>query len=138
MQGALEAAKAAGGTVHGGERRGHRGAADGYYVRPALVEMVAQTGPVEQETFAPILYVMKYSDLDTVLELHNGVAQAFLPRSSPMTCAKPKPSFRRVAPIAALPTSISARPVRKSGRIGGEKETGGYKRTISLFQIDME
>src|SRR5258708_29567811 len=60
-------------------RRGGRvaieGAADGYYVRPALVEMVAQTGPVEQETFAPILYVMKYSDFDEVLELHNGVAQ---------------------------------------------------------------
>src|SRR5580692_9544697 len=75
MQSALEAAKAAGGTIHGGERVTVDRATEAYFVRPALVEMPAQTGPVVHETFAPILYVLKYRDLDTAIELHNAVAQ---------------------------------------------------------------
>src|SRR5262249_51526678 len=71
MQSALEAAKAVGGVVHGGERATH----DGVYVRPALVEMPAQSGPVLEETFAPILYVMQYEKLDKAIALHNAVAQ---------------------------------------------------------------
>ncbi|MGO7388957.1 aldehyde dehydrogenase family protein, partial [Rhizobium ruizarguesonis] len=63
MQAALGEAKSAGGTVTGGERVDN-GSAEAFYVRPALVEMPDQTGPVEHETFAPILYVMKYSDFD--------------------------------------------------------------------------
>ena len=72
MQKALSAAKAEGGKVTGGERveNGHAGA---YYVRPALVEMPKQAGPVLEETFAPILYVMKYSDFDEALADHNAV-----------------------------------------------------------------
>ncbi|WP_407810562.1 aldehyde dehydrogenase family protein, partial [Staphylococcus aureus] len=50
------------------------GAADAYYVKPALVDMPKQVGPVLEETFAPILYVMKYSDLDQAIEAHNAVA----------------------------------------------------------------
>ncbi len=50
-------------------------AADAYYVRPAIVEMPSQCGPVIEETFAPILYVMRYSEFDAVLDLHNGVPQ---------------------------------------------------------------
>src|SRR5690606_20555020 len=75
MQKALEAAKAAGGKVTGGERVQQDGAPDAYYARPAIVEMPAQAGPVKEETFAPILYVMKYSDFDEALRLHNDVPQ---------------------------------------------------------------
>lgn len=75
MQEALEGAKAVGGTIHGGERVLIEGAAEGYYVGPALVEIGAQKGPADCETFVPILYVMKYRDLDSVLELHNAVSQ---------------------------------------------------------------
>ena len=71
MQAALGAAKAAGGIVHGGERVGN-GAS--FYVKPALVEMPGQVGPVMEETFAPILYVMRYHDLDAAIRLHNDVA----------------------------------------------------------------
>jgi len=66
MQKALAEAKAHGGVVVGGERV-DTGAANGYYVKPALVEMPEQVGPVLEETFAPILYVMKYSDLDAAI-----------------------------------------------------------------------
>jgi aldehyde dehydrogenase (NAD+) len=74
MEAALEEAKAAGGVVTGGERV-EVGPPAAAYVRPALVEMPAQTGPVPRETFAPILYVMKYRDLGEAIALHNGVAQ---------------------------------------------------------------
>ncbi|MGQ3246466.1 aldehyde dehydrogenase family protein, partial [Sphingopyxis sp.] len=73
MQKALEAAKAHDGVVNGGGRV-DTGAAGAYYVKPALVEMPEQVGPVLEETFAPILYVMKYSDLDQAIDAHNAVA----------------------------------------------------------------
>src|SRR3546814_5172370 len=75
MQKALDAAKAAGGKVTGGERVQQDGAPDAYYVRPAIVEMPAQSGPVKEETFAPILYVMRYSEFEDALHLHNDVPQ---------------------------------------------------------------
>jgi aldehyde dehydrogenase (NAD+) len=61
MQRALEEAREAGGILHGGERIAEIGGENAYYVRPALCEMPGQTGPVLRETFAPILYVMRYS-----------------------------------------------------------------------------
>ena len=73
MQKAIEEAKAHGGAVTGGDRVDVNGDKS-YYVKPALVEMPAQVGPVLEETFAPILYVMKYSDFDDVLVQHNAVA----------------------------------------------------------------
>src|SRR5262249_24209176 len=75
MQTALQAARSAGGTVTRGERVGAEMVPDAYYVRPALVEMPQQIGPVAQETFAPILYVMQYTDFDQALLLHNAVPQ---------------------------------------------------------------
>lgn len=53
MQAALEAARAAGGTVHGGERVSV-GADAAFCARPALVEMPGQVGPVLGEIFTPI------------------------------------------------------------------------------------
>ena len=47
----------------------------GYYVRPAIVEVEAQEGTVLQETFAPILYVLRYRELDEAIALNNGVTQ---------------------------------------------------------------
>jgi aldehyde dehydrogenase (NAD+) len=73
MQAALEAARAQGGTVHGGERLLADVYPDAYYVRPAIVEMPAQTEVVREETFAPILYVMDYQDFDTAIALQNDV-----------------------------------------------------------------
>ena len=47
----------------------------GFYVRPAIVEVDAQEGTVLQETFAPILYVLRYRDLDEAIALNNAVPQ---------------------------------------------------------------
>jgi len=75
MQRALGEAEAAGAAITGGDRVTLAGADAAFYVRPALVEIAGQAAPVERETFAPILYVIKYSDFDAVLELHNAVPQ---------------------------------------------------------------
>lgn len=74
-QAALAEAVADGGKIHGGERVAVRGAAGGFHVRPALVEMPCQTPLMMRETFAPILYVVTYRDIDAAIELHNAVSQ---------------------------------------------------------------
>ena len=85
-----------------------------YYVRPALVEMPAQIGPVLRETFAPILYVMKYADFDEALALHNDVPQGLRPRSSRPMFARWRSFCPRWAPTAASPMRISAHPAPRS------------------------
>ena len=72
MQSALEQAKAKGYTVHGGE------VVEDCSVRPAIVEATEQCDLIKTETFAPILYVLKYSDLDEAINIHNAVPQLSL------------------------------------------------------------
>ncbi len=76
MQDALEQAKGEGGTVTGGERVTVSGFENGYYVRSVLVEMPAQTEVVLKEIFAPILYVMRYTDFDAAIAANNAAARA--------------------------------------------------------------
>lgn len=132
MQSALEAANAAGGQVHGGERVAIEGAADAYYVRPALVEIAAQTGPVEHETFAPILYVMKYSDFDAVLELHNAVPQG-LSSSIFTNDLREAETFLSVrgSDCGIANVNIGPSGAEIGGAFGGEKETGGGRESGS-------
>ena len=75
MRQALEAAAAAGGVVTGGSRVTEGLSAEAFYARPAIVEMPGQAGPVLKETFAPILYVMRYRELPEAIRLHNAVSQ---------------------------------------------------------------
>ncbi|MCK1348484.1 MULTISPECIES: aldehyde dehydrogenase family protein [unclassified Bradyrhizobium] len=132
MQAALEAAKAEGGVVHGGERVAIEQAADAYYVRPALVEMTGQIGPVEHETFAPILYIMKYSDLDAVLELHNAVPQG-LSSSIFTNDLREAETFLSVrgSDCGIANVNIGPSGAEIGGAFGGEKETGGGRESGS-------
>ena len=75
MREALDAAESVGGTVHGGRPVFTDEYPDAAYVQPAIVEMPGQTDIVRQETFAPILYAMRYSTLDEAIALHNDVPQ---------------------------------------------------------------
>ncbi|BCK76864.1 aldehyde dehydrogenase [Acetobacter aceti NRIC 0242] len=74
MQASLEAARKAGGIVHGGERVLVNGEGS-FCVRPALMEMTVQKGPVIEEIFASILYVLKYDTPEEAIALQNNVAQ---------------------------------------------------------------
>jgi aldehyde dehydrogenase (NAD+) len=75
MQETLKKARAAGGKVTGGERVLEDEYPNAYYVRPAVVEMPRQADIVKHETFAPIMYVMRYSKLDEAIAMHNDVPQ---------------------------------------------------------------
>ncbi|HEX9766214.1 MAG TPA: aldehyde dehydrogenase family protein [Nitriliruptorales bacterium] len=74
MQAALERAEASGEVLTGGSPV-DLGLPDAYYVEPAVVGMPSQTELVCEETFAPILYVLRCSDLDDAIDLNNGVPQ---------------------------------------------------------------
>jgi aldehyde dehydrogenase (NAD+) len=132
MQKALDEAKKAGGTVHGGARVGEAGPAEAYYVRPALVEMPGQAGPVVHETFAPILYVLKYKDFDDALALQNGVPQGL---SSSIFATDMREVERFVSAqgsdcgIANVNMGPSGAEI--GGAFGGEKETGGGRESGS-------
>ena len=75
MQAALDEARAAGARIQGGERLMAARWPDAYYVKPALVEVDASLQIVACETFAPILYVMRYRDLAEAIALNNAVPQ---------------------------------------------------------------
>jgi len=132
MEKALEAARAAGGTVHGGGRVTAGVPTGGAYVRPALVEMPAQIGPVLEETFAPILYVLKYARFEEALALQNGVPQG-LSSSLFSTDLREAERFLSAAGsdcgIANVNMGTSGAEI--GGAFGGEKETGGGRESGS-------
>jgi aldehyde dehydrogenase (NAD+) len=131
MQKALKEATAAGGTVTGGGRV-ENGHPDAYYVRPALVEMPKQVAPVTEETFAPILYVMRYSKFDTALELHNAVGAGL---SSSIFTRDIQESERFLgaegSDCGIANVNIGTSGAEIGGAFGGEKETGGGRESGS-------
>lgn len=126
MQVALQAAQAAGGQLTGGERVAAETWPDAYYVRPALVEMPAQVNVVRAETFAPILYVLRYSDLREAIALHNAVPQG-LSSSIFTNDLREAELFLSVAGSDCGIANVNIGPsgAEIGGAFGGEKETGG-------------
>jgi len=131
MQAALDAARAAGGTVHGGERVDVNGDA-AFYARPALVEMPAQAPCVEQETFAPILYALKYETLDEAIALQNAVPQG-LSSSIFATDIREVEQFlsARGSDCGIANVNMGTSGAEIGGAFGGEKETGGGRESGS-------
>jgi aldehyde dehydrogenase (NAD+) len=131
MQHALRAAEAVGGRTTGGARV-DAGPADAYYVRPALVEMPRQVSPVTEETFAPILYVMKYSDLDEALADHNAVGAGL---SSSIFTLDLQEAERFLSADGSdcgiANVNIGTSGAEIGGAFGGEKETGGGRESGS-------
>jgi aldehyde dehydrogenase (NAD+) len=129
MQAALAKAKSDGGIVHGGERIEGPG---GAYVRPALVEMPSQTCIVARETFAPILYVMRYSDLEEAIAQQNAVAQGL---SSSLFTLDMREAELFVSSVGSdcgiANVNIGPSGAEIGGAFGGEKETGGGRESGS-------
>jgi aldehyde dehydrogenase (NAD+) len=132
MQDALQRARAEGGTVTGGARVSVAGLADGYYVAPALVEMPAQTDIVLQETFAPILYVMKYRDFDEAIAANNRASHGL---SSCVFTTDLREAERFVSASGSdcgiANVNIGPSGAEIGGAFGGEKETGGGRESGS-------
>ncbi|CAD6555215.1 Glutarate-semialdehyde dehydrogenase [Paraburkholderia hiiakae] len=132
MQSALEQAKREGGKVFGGERHTVAGNEKGFYVRPAIVEMPSQTEVVLKETFAPILYVLKYSDFGDAIEANNAAHHGL---SSCVFTTDLRESERFTSASGSdcgiANVNIGPSGAEIGGAFGGEKETGGGRESGS-------
>ena len=126
MQLALSSAREKGYIVHGGESLGD------CLVRPAIVEASRQCELVRTETFAPILYVLKYSKLEEAIELHNGVPQGL---SSCIFTDNLQEAETFTSAIGSdcgiVNVNIGPSGAEIGGAFGGEKETGGGRESGS-------
>ncbi|MEP6982560.1 MAG: aldehyde dehydrogenase family protein [Sphingomicrobium sp.] len=104
----------------------------GFYVRPAIVEVGAQAGSVLTETFAPILYVLRYHDLDEAIALNNAVPQG-LSSSIFTTDLREAERFMSAAGSDCGIANVNIGPsgAEIGGAFGGEKETGGGRESGS-------
>jgi len=132
MDRALEQARADGGAVHGGGRIHANAYPNSAYVRPAIVEMPDQTEIVREETFAPILYTMKYRSFDEAIALHNGVPQG-LSSSIFSTDVRETEGFLSATGSDCGIANVNIGPsgAEIGGAFGGEKDTGGGRESGS-------
>jgi aldehyde dehydrogenase (NAD+) len=132
MQDALRCAREQGGTVFGGERLRIQGCENGWYVKPALVQMPAQTMVMRRETFAPILYIVQYESFDEAIALQNDVPQGL---SSSVFTTDLREAERFVSAAGSdcgiANVNIGPSGAEIGGAFGGEKETGGGRESGS-------
>ncbi len=134
MQAALKKAKEEGGTViFGGEVLEGEGYESGSYVRPAIVEAENQYEIVQEETFAPILYLLKYSgDVHDAIAIQNGVVQGL---SSSIFTNNMREAETFLSPWGSdcgiANVNIGTSGAEIGGAFGGEKETGGGRESGS-------
>jgi aldehyde dehydrogenase (NAD+) len=131
MQSSLTKARALGATVHFGERVPVKGETS-YYVRPAIVEMKTQAGPMLLETFAPILYVMPFVDFEEAINLNNAAAHGL--SSSVFTLNMREAEVftsSRGSDCGIANVNIGTSGAEIGGAFGGEKETGGGRESGS-------
>ncbi len=134
MQAALQEARSAGAEITGGERIEVEavGGEAAFYVRPALVEVAAQLPVVKRETFAPILYVLKYRELEEAIALHNDVSQGL---SSSIFTLNMREAERFLSASGSdcgiANVNIGTSGAEIGGAFGGEKETGGGRESGS-------
>ncbi|MDO5499480.1 MAG: aldehyde dehydrogenase family protein [Propionibacteriaceae bacterium] len=133
MMDAIEAAVAQGGEVLvGGNRVLAEEIPDAYYVEPTIISMPGQSQVVREETFAPILYVLTYSDLDDAIALHNDVPQGL--SSAIFTTDQAEAEIFLSASgsdCGIANVNIGTSGAEIGGAFGGEKETGGGRESGS-------
>jgi len=133
MQEALAEIQQLGGElIYGGEVLDHNQLSKGNYVRPAIVTAQNEWDIVQKETFAPILYLISYTELEEGIALHNNVRQGL---SSSMFTLNLREAERFLSAegsdcgIANINVGTSGAEI--GGAFGGEKETGGGRESGS-------
>ena len=126
---AIETATDSGGKVIFG---GKILSSDGYYVKPTIISAQNHWEIVQEETFAPILYVMKYSSIDEAISIHNDVPQG-LSSSIFTTNIRNAERFlsNRGSDCGIANVNIGTSGAEIGGAFGGEKETGGGRESGS-------
>ena len=132
MQNALSLAEQEGGQIFGGHRINDSIPAGGYYVAPALVEITSNAKIVQQETFAPITYLMTYDSFEDAIEIQNGVKQGLSSsifteqmREAELFCSASG------SDCGISNVNIGTSGAEIGGAFGGEKETGGGRESGS-------
>ncbi|MGB1219818.1 MAG: aldehyde dehydrogenase family protein, partial [Flavobacteriales bacterium] len=129
----IENAKKEGGNVlvEGGVLEGE-GYESGCYVKPTIIEAKNEFAIVQHETFAPILYVMSYSDLDEAIAMQNDVPQGL---SSAIMTTNLREAERFLShqgsDCGIANVNIGTSGAEIGGAFGGEKETGGGRESGS-------
>ena len=130
---AIKKAKKEGGNVlvEGGVLEGS-GYESGCYVKPVIIEAENHYEIVQEETFAPILYIMKYSDLEEAIEMQNGVKQG-LSSAIMTTNLRDAEKFLSASgsDCGIANVNIGTSGAEIGGAFGGEKETGGGRESGS-------
>jgi aldehyde dehydrogenase (NAD+) len=130
---AIEGIKKEGGrfVVEGGRLEGES-YESGCYVQPCVAEVATDSKMAERETFAPILYLMKYSDLDEAIAIQNSVPQG-LSSAIMTTDLREAEKFLSVAgsDCGIANVNIGTSGAEIGGAFGGEKETGGGRESGS-------
>ena len=118
--------------AHGGRVVTQGVPAGGAYVRPALVEMPAQTAVVREETFAPLLYVMAYDTLAEAIALHNDVPQGLASCIFTLDLREAETFLAAAGSDCGIANvNIGPSGAEIGGAFGGEKETGGGRESGS-------
>jgi aldehyde dehydrogenase (NAD+) len=132
MQAALATAAGQGGIVHGGKRVTEGVPQGGFYVQPALVEIAPDAAIVKEETFAPILYAMKYDTLEDAIRIHNSVPQGL---SSSIFTSDIKEAELFLSAVGSdcgiANVNVGTSGAEIGGAFGGEKSTGGGRESGS-------
>jgi len=130
---ALEAIDEVGGNiiVSGGHLKGE-GYESGCYVRPAVAEAKNHYAIVQNETFAPILYLMKYSNLDDAIEMQNDVPQGLSSAIMTTNLREAEQFLSHAGSDCGIANvNIGTSGAEIGGAFGGEKETGGGRESGS-------
>ena len=124
MRNAIESAVSQGGSIIvGGNAIAEM---EGNFVEPTIIRMPGQTDQVKEETFAPILYIMSYTDLDAAIEMQNDVPQGLssaIFTTNLLTAEKFLSASGSDCGIANVNIGTSGAEI--GGAFGGEKDTGG-------------
>lgn len=139
MDSALKKAKKQGAIVTGGGRLDpskelydDKVDSNAYYVHPAIVEIDEQTDLVKEETFAPILYVMKYEELADAIKMNNDVAQGL---SSSIFTRDMQEAEWFMSTVGSdcgiVNVNVGPSGAEIGGAFGGEKDTGGGRESGS-------
>ncbi len=129
---AMDAVRAEGGTVSGGERLLADQWPEAFYVRPALARLSAPAPCMQRETFAPLLHVVPYNSFDMAMAIQNDVPQGL--SSCVMTNdVREAEAFLSAAGSDCGIANVNIGPsgAEIGGAFGGEKETGGGRESGS-------
>ena len=129
FENAIGKAEESGGEIlHGGTKID----GPGNYVNPTIIKAENEWEIVQKETFAPVLYIMTYSDLNDAMNMHNGVPQGLSSAMFTLNIRNAEKFLSSVGSDCGIANiNIGTSGAEIGGAFGGEKETGGGRESGS-------